>query len=73
LACCDNQPSSGIEVIERDADRISVSDIARLYATGDDDLEGLRRAAQLAALPESWRATFRQRARRIEAGNPQPK
>ena len=57
---------SGIEVIGRDADRISVSDIARLHAT-DDDLDGLRRAAQLTALPESWRATFRQRADRLRA------
>ena len=58
---------SGIEVIGRDADGISVSDIARLHATGEDDLEGLRRAAQAPALPESWRATFRERIKKSKA------
>jgi len=56
-------------VIGRDSDRIPVSDIARLYATGEDDLEGLHRAAQASALPESWRATFRERIKRLEAGS----
>jgi MOSC domain-containing protein YiiM len=56
---------SGIEVIERHSDRISVSEIARLHATGDDDLEGLRRAAQSSALIESWRETFRERIKRL--------
>ena len=70
-----------IEVIERDENRVTVSDIARLYTPGPpgspnspsaDDLADLRRAAQLAALPENWRARFREKMKRIEAGSPQP-
>jgi MOSC domain-containing protein YiiM len=57
---------SEIEVIGRDSDRIPVSDIARLYASGDGDLAGLRRAAQASALPEDWRQTFRERIERLE-------
>lgn len=61
-----------IEVIGRDANQVTVTDIARLYTPGPNDLEDLRRAAQLAALPENWRARFRERIERIEAGSPQP-
>ena len=60
-----------IEVIERDRNRISVTEIARLYALdspGSDDLQDLRRAAQLPALPENWRVRLRERIQRIEAG-----
>jgi MOSC domain-containing protein YiiM len=56
---------SQIEVIGRDPARIPVSEIARLQASGDDDLEGLRRAAESPALIESWRATFRERIKRF--------
>ena len=67
-----------IEVIERDENRVTVSDIARLYTPGppnsssSNDLADLRRAAELAALPENWRARFREKMKRIEAGSPQP-
>jgi len=57
---------SGIEVTALDSDAIPVSDIARLYATGDDDLAGLRRAAQAPSLIEGWRETFRERLKRLE-------
>ena len=52
-----------IELISRDENQISISDITRLYAFEKDDLEGLRRAARLEALSESWREYF---ANRIE-------
>jgi MOSC domain-containing protein YiiM len=64
-----------IEVIERDANQVTVTEIARLYTPGpsgassSDDLADLRRAAQLAALPENWRARFRERIKRSEAGS----
>jgi Xaa-Pro aminopeptidase len=35
--------------------------VARLYTTGRDDVEGMRRAADLDVLPESWRDYFRKR------------
>ena len=56
---------SPIEMTDPDSDQISVSDIARLYASGEDDLEGLRRAAQAPALIESWRETFRERLKKV--------
>ena len=48
----------------RRADRsLSVADINRLYAQagGDEDTEMLRRAIGIEALPEGWRAYFRER------------
>jgi MOSC domain-containing protein YiiM len=38
-----------------------VTEVARLYVEGRDDVEGMRRAADLDALPESWREYFRRR------------
>lgn len=50
-----------IELIRRDEHQITVADIVRLYVRDTDDVETLRRAIQLEALPESWRAYFRDR------------
>ena len=61
-----------IEMISRDPGRVTVSEIVELYA-GDreHDLDLLRRAVRLDALPETWRSAFR---RRIEdsGGSQQP-
>jgi hypothetical protein len=38
-----------------------VTDVARLYARDRSDVEGMRRAADLDVLPESWRDHFRRR------------
>ena len=53
-----------IEVLARDPNAVSVSEITRLYLAkryGSADLTSLRRALQVAALPESWKAYFRER------------
>ena len=53
-----------IEVLARDPNAVSVSEITRLYVAkryGSADLTSLRRALQVAALPESWKAYFRER------------
>jgi len=53
-----------IQVVARDPNAVPLSEITRLYVTkryGEDDLAWLRRALQVAALPESWKAYFRQR------------
>jgi MOSC domain-containing protein YiiM len=47
-----------IEKIGPDGSDISVADIVRLYAFEHDDVETLRRAVRLVALPESWRGYF---------------
>jgi 3-alpha domain len=38
-----------------------VTEVARLYARDRDDVEGMRCAADLDVLPESWRNYFRKR------------
>lgn len=47
--------------IHRDPRRFPVTDVARLYARDRNDVEGMRRAADLDVLPESWRDFFRRR------------
>ena len=57
-----------INVLARDPNAVPVSEITRLYVTkryGDDDLMWLRRALQVVALPESWKAYFRQRLQKM--------
>ncbi len=56
-----------IELIARDANRAAVSDITRLYVTKrytDSDLETLRRAVRMDALPENWKEHFQERLER---------
>jgi len=53
-----------IKVIARDANAVPVSEITRLYVAkryGDADVASVRRALRVAALPESWKAYFRER------------
>ncbi len=47
--------------LQRDPRGFRVSEVARLYARDRDDMEGMRRAAELDVLPESWRDYFRKR------------
>ena len=55
-----------IELISRDANNISIADIIRLYAFEREDLETLRRAVKLEALPESWRGYFQKQIEKLE-------
>lgn len=48
------------EMVERDEHNITVADITRLYVHDKADLETLRRALEVKALPESWQRHFRQ-------------
>jgi MOSC domain-containing protein YiiM len=52
----------GIEIIHRDPATVSVNDINHLYYGKTHSAELVRRAINLAALPESWRDHLRQRA-----------
>ena len=45
--------------LERDPRGFRVTEVARLYARDRDDVEAMRRAAELDVLPESWREWFR--------------
>src|SRR5207248_2227481 len=48
-----------IELVGREQQDISIADITRLYAFEKNDLQGLRRAIEVEALPESWKGYFR--------------
>jgi MOSC domain-containing protein YiiM len=47
------------ELLARDANHVAIADILRLYLRDRDDVEALRRAIAVEALPESWREYFR--------------
>jgi MOSC domain-containing protein YiiM len=59
----EGEVAAGDPIVElaRDPRALRVTEIARLYTTGRDDVEGMRRAAYLDVLPESWRDYFRKR------------
>ena len=59
----EGQVEAGDPIVElqRDPRGLRVSEVARLYARDRDDMEGMRLAAELDVLPESWRDYFRKR------------
>ncbi len=57
-----------VERLSRDPHAVRVLDIANLYADTMPDMELLRRAVALDALPESWRTHFRERAESVLSG-----
>lgn len=57
-----------VELIERAAHEVTVSEITRLYAHGKTDVEGMRRAARVEALPASWRDYFEERIEKSANG-----
>jgi len=63
----EGQVDSGdpIELIARNENSLTVTEIFRLYAFETDDRETLQKAVQLEALPESWRGYFQEKIQRI--------
>ncbi len=57
-------PGDAIQRISRDPFGVTVEDITELYASKLDNIELLRRAIQVPALPESWRTYFQARIRK---------
>lgn len=58
------EAGESIQFLSRDPHAVSVAEITRLYAFDRNDVAAMQRAASIAALPESWRAYFRERAAR---------
>jgi len=56
-----------IELVSRDPHKVTVADITRLYAFEKNDLQTLRRALQVEALPQSWRDHFQQQLAKVPA------
>jgi MOSC domain-containing protein YiiM len=57
-----------ITVLSRDANAVPVPEITRLYVAkrwGTEELVSLRRALQVAALPEDWKEYFRERMQKM--------
>jgi len=59
----EGEVAAGDAIVElaRDPRAFRVTEVARLYTNGRDDIDGLRRAADLDVLPESWRNYFHKR------------
>ena len=60
------QAGDAIEKIYEDPERISVAEINTLYRDGGKDANLLKRAANLEALPESWRDYLREELKSLE-------
>jgi len=58
-----------VQYLGRGDGGVTVADITRLYAFDKQDLNAMRRAAALEALPESWRSYFRERVKILTADN----
>jgi MOSC domain-containing protein YiiM len=59
-----------IKLFARDPNAVPVSEITRLYVVkrlGDGDATSVRRALQVAAFPESWKAYFHERLEKMSA------
>jgi len=50
-----------IEILSRDPNKVSVTDIVRLWVADKDDYETMTRALNVEALPETWKEPFRER------------
>jgi MOSC domain-containing protein YiiM len=50
-----------IEFISRDENKVAVADLVRLYVVDKDDVETMKRAVNVEALPDGWKDAFRQR------------
>ena len=61
------QVGDPIVLIERTAGSVAVSEITRLYARDKEDLEGLRRIADVATLPGDWRDYFKEQIDQVAA------
>jgi MOSC domain-containing protein YiiM len=61
------QAGDEIELISRDANNVTVSDITRLYVSEKTNFDLMRRAIQVNALPESWRDYFIERMAKAKA------
>ena len=56
-----------IEVFKRDKNNITVKDIVRLYVIKNHtDIETMRRAIKVRALPEGWKYQFQQEIEQLE-------
>ena len=53
-----------IELLERDENNVSVTDIVRLWVEDKGDVATMKRALNIGSLPETWKEPFRDRIAR---------
>jgi MOSC domain-containing protein YiiM len=63
----DVEAGDPILALSRDPHGFGVNEVARLYVRDRNDVESMRRAAELEVLPESWRHYFRKRVGSVAA------
>jgi len=51
-----------VEILGRDENKVSISDIVRLYVQDKNDVETISRALKVELLPERWKEVFRTRS-----------
>jgi MOSC domain-containing protein YiiM len=59
------EAGNAIELIGREEESVSVADITRVYAFEKDDLQTIKRAIRVAALPESWKDYLQKRIEKM--------
>jgi MOSC domain-containing protein YiiM len=59
------EAGNAIELIRREEESVSVADITRVYAFEKDDLQTIKRAIKVAALPESWKDYFQKQIEKM--------
>jgi MOSC domain-containing protein YiiM len=52
--------------IREDSNRITISDIVRLYSNEREDLQTMRRAVKVEALPKGWKRYFLEQIQKVE-------
>lgn len=62
------QTGDKIELTKKDKNNVTVKDIVRLYVYRDDtgNIDTMRRATKISALPEGWRHEFQQNIKQLE-------
>jgi len=66
------QVDDKIEIIIKDKNNVTVKDIVHLYVNRDhavDNIETMRRAIKINALPEGWKYEFKQNIEQVEHGS----
>jgi MOSC domain-containing protein YiiM len=60
------EKGDSIDQITKDSNRITISDIVRLYSIEKEDLQTMRRAVKVNALPKGWKRYFLEQIQRLE-------
>jgi MOSC domain-containing protein YiiM len=62
------QVGDNIKIVRNDKNNVSVKDIVQLYTTRDnkDDIETMRRAIKINALPAAWKSEFQKNIEQVE-------